>query len=312
MKFKTTTSFLLFLLIKLFFLKEKFGYKNRREGCRCKEKPRKSRADESPHLSMSRVRARHLPGGRQAALLKEASIFKREVLPPSAFRLPPSVHRTRVISLLLFSYLLFIIYPLGCTKSIKQQPSFTPNQAYELYLESQKEVFKGNYEKAYRDYMDAVEVEPDLANASHLSNILYTWVISQSKAEDIPLLNAQKQVMLTPKQFAPREKLLSVAVNKEKNVIRVFGIGAAMASRDYLQNRRNTSDSAQERLLAREAALTEAQAWVARLAVWMQAGVESPFDVSRKVFGVQVVEESWRMNTIYVVKLEVPFDKNMF
>jgi hypothetical protein len=233
-------------------------------------------------------------------------------------------YRIHIASLLLFAYLLFIIYPLGCTKSIKQQPSFTPSQAYELYLESQKEVLKGNYEKAYRDYMDAVETEPNLANASHLANILYTWVISQSKTEDILLLNAQKQVMLTPQQFAPREKLLSVAIDQEKNVIRVFGIGAAMASRvsirpfgstqpeGYFPNRRNTSDSAQERLLAREAALTDAQAWIARLTVWKQAGVETSFDVSRTVFGVQVVEESWRMSTIYVVKAEAPFDKNMF
>lgn len=210
-------------------------------------------------------------------------------------------NRAYAIRLLSLTCTLFILCLSGCAKS-KSPPSHTSAKpAQELYLKSQKKLVRGDYEEAYYDYQQAVVVEPSLANASHLWSILYAWVISQSEAEDVPLLNAQKQVLLKPQQFALRRELLLVAVDKEKDIIHAFGLGVAP---------KNILHPGQKRLLAREAALTDAYAWVARLAIWTQMGVEGSFDVSRTVVGVQTLKELWIGETIYVVKVQAPLKQN--
>ena len=84
-------------------------------------------------------------------------------------------------------------------------------------------------------------------------------------------------------------------------MIYVFGIGLAP---------QQISQPVQARLLAREAALSDAYVWVARLTVWTKMGVEGPFDVSRTVVGVQLIKESWIRDTIYIVKVEAQLNKN--
>ena len=158
---------------------------------------------------------------------------------------------------------------------------------------------EGNYEKAYNDYQKAVAADHDFANVSHLSSILYAWVISESEAEDIPCLDAQKQVWLEPQQLALRRKLLSVAIDRDKGIIYAFGLG--LASDDV-------SRAAQRKLLARKGALSDAQAWIARLATWGEAGVERPFDVSQTVVGVEMLKEFWVGEMICVVKVRAPID----
>lgn len=182
------------------------------------------------------------------------------------------------------------------TKSIAQRP---PKQIFPPLPSI--DIIQGNYEQAYRDYQKSVAVEPNRANAAHLSNILYSWVISESEPEDIPLLNAQRHVLLAPQQLGYRQSLLSVAVDKEKDVIRAFGLGVAPE---------NISHPAQRRLLARQAALTDSYSWVARFAMWTKMGVEVSLDVSRKVVGVRTLKEFWVGEIIYIIKVEAPLNDN--
>ena len=208
--------------------------------------------------------------------------------------------------------LAFLILSLsGCTNSREQPLNTPPTPPRELYLESQRKVARGEYEGAYDDYQKSVAADPKLANASYLSYILYTWVSSQSEAAELPLLNAQKQVMLTPKQFVPRHELLSVAVNKEEDTIQAFGLGLVPTNPSQVGlNEISKIGTVQKRLLAHEAALVDAQTWVARLATWTKTGVEGPFDVSRTVVGVQALKEFWIGETIFVIKVEAPLEKN--
>jgi hypothetical protein len=192
--------------------------------------------------------------------------------------------------------MLFIFCLLGCTKT-KDQQVFQQ----EPHPENQEEPIE-NYEEAAHDHQEAVAVEPDSANSSRLSNILYTWAISQSKAEDASLLNAQKRALLNPQQFALRQELLTLAVDEEKDVIHAFGLGILPG---------NVPHTTKDRLLARKAALTDAYAWIARLAMWTKVGVEASFDVSRTVFGVESIKEFWVGGVIFVVKVEAPLKKNI-
>lgn len=203
--------------------------------------------------------------------------------------------------LLPLACVLFILCFSGCIKPKDQASRTSPKSPHQLYLKSQKELLLGDYEQAYHDYQKAVAVEPSIANATHLSSILYAWAISQSEAEDVPLLNAQKQVLLKPQQFVPRQELLSGAVDKEKDIIHAFGLGVAQ---------KNILHPGQKRLLARQAALTDAYAWVARLAMWTKIGVEGSLDVSWTVVGARTLKEFWFAETIYVVKVEAPLKKN--
>jgi hypothetical protein len=205
----------------------------------------------------------------------------------------------------------FILCLPGCPRPQTEQDQVDSpdNQKVEeaetpklLYVQSVKESVEENYEQAYYDYRKAVEIDPGLANASHLAGVVYGWVISESEAENVPLLTAQRRLLLTPQELDVRRNLLSVAVDKDKDTIQVFGVGIAP---------KNVSSAEQKRLLAREAALTSAYVWVARLAMWTKSGVEGPFDVSQKVFGVRPEQEFWIGEEVFAIKVKAPLEKNM-
>ena len=188
------------------------------------------------------------------------------------------------------------LFVTGCGKS---QPPYTPaTAAQKLYLRSQRELAVGNYKQAYDDYQKAVEEDANAANISHLSSILYSWAIAQSEAADVPLLEAQKQVWLEPKQLALRQKLLTVALDNEKGLIHSFGLG-------IIKKGPNPDQTAR---LAHEGALADAKAWVARLATWAAKGVESPFDVSQMVIDIKTLKATSIEEAIYVVKVSAPMD----
>jgi hypothetical protein len=203
---------------------------------------------------------------------------------------------------ILHSAFCITFWVFACAQSAKPPAQTGPTPAQERYLQSQANLMRGAYEQAYRDYQKATTSEPALADVAYLSSILYSWAISQSDAADISLLEAQKQVSLTPGQFAPRKALLSIAVNREANRIRAFGVGLS-APRPLQAN--------QERVLAREAAMVDAHAWAARIARWAKQGVEAPFDISGRVRGVQQVGEFWLIPEVCVVKVEAPLEQEM-
>ncbi len=193
--------------------------------------------------------------------------------------------------------LLIVFSALGCGKS-EVKPLDPPSEAAQkFYLQSQKELRQGDYKQAYQDYQKAVAEDSDIANIAHLSSILYSWVISQSESEDVPLLEAQKWVWLEPNQLALREQLMAMAVDKERDVIHAFGIGLVPE---------NIVISEQRRHLAHRSALADAEAWVARLATWVRDGIGCPFDVTDTVVGVETLKEFWVEDTIYVVRLKAP------
>lgn len=212
----------------------------------------------------------------------------------SAIRKPQSAIRNGAVASFLFLFCL-----TGCAGPRQQIPSPIPPQ--EFYLQSQQKLALGNCEEAYYDYQKAVAVEPGLANATYLSNILYSWVLKQSEEADTPLLNAQKQVLLAPQQSSPRQELLSIAVDRDKDTVSAFGLGLIPS---------NISHPGQRRLLAREAALTDSYVWVGRLALWAKKGVKGPLDVSQTVVDARVIKEFWVAETIYVVKVKAPLSKN--
>lgn len=206
------------------------------------------------------------------------------------------------MSLRVFCYTLSLILALsilGCGKS-EVKPLNPPTEAAQkLYLKSQKELQRGNHRQAYHDYQGAVSEDSDISNIAHLSSILYSWVIEQGESGDIPLLEAQKWVWLEPNQLAFRNKLVLVAVDKEREVIYAFGIGLVPE---------NTINSEQRNQLAHRSALADAEAWVARLARWVKDGINCPFDVADTVVGVEVLKEFWVDDTIYVVKIMAPIN----
>jgi len=206
------------------------------------------------------------------------------------------------MSLRVFCYTLLLILALsilGCGKS-EVKPLNPPTEAAQkLYLESQKELQQGNHKQAYHDYQGAVAEDPSISNIAHLSSILYSWVIEQGESEDVPLLEAQKWVWLEPNQSTLRKKLVLVAVDRERGVIYAFGIGLAPE---------NTANSDQRDYLAHRSALADAEAWVARLARWVEDGIKCPFDVADTVVGVEVLKEFWVDDTVYVVRIRAPID----
>ncbi len=189
-----------------------------------------------------------------------------------------------------------------CLSGCYPNQDVRPQPPGELYIRSLIETIRGNYKQAYYDYQKSVESDPNFANASFLSGILYGWAISESEADDTPLLKAQRQVLLTPLQLTVRNELLSVAVDTKNDSIQVFGVGIAP---------RNITSSEQERILAREAALTDAYAWVARLAMWTKTGVDAPLDVSQKLSNVRTLKEYWIGREVFAVKVKAPLKKNM-
>ena len=186
---------------------------------------------------------------------------------------------------------------LGCGKSEPQRVSSTATQ--KLYLRSQRSLAEGNYRQAYEDYQKAVSEDPGVANINHLSSILYSWAISESDAADVPLLKAQQQVWLQPELLASRHDLLEVAVDREKNLIYAFGL---------VLIRGDISNPEQRDRLAREGALADATAWMARIAAWAAGGVESQFDVSRTVVNIKTLKTMPIEQVIYVVKISAPVD----
>ena len=191
---------------------------------------------------------------------------------------------------------LFTFFATGCGKPQPHQNSATTYE--KLYLKSQRELAAGNYKQAYDDYQRAVKADASAANINHLSSILYSWAIAESEPADAPLLRAQKRVWLEPRQLALRRKLLKLAIDSGKGYIRAFGLAIIKKSRN----------SAQTDLLAEEAALADAKAWVARLATWVADGVECPFDVSGTVIGVETLKATAIDGTIYVVEVSAPID----
>lgn len=200
---------------------------------------------------------------------------------------------------LLFTCVFSIFCLPGCSKSKQDSESVSQVLSQKLYLRSQQELAQGEYEKAYNDYQRAVEADPDVADVSHLSSIIYGWVISESDGEDVPHITAQKRVWLEPEQLALRRGLLSLALDMEKDTIHAFGLGLAPA---------DASSAAQREFLARKAALADAQAWTARVAIWGKTGVECPFNVPQTTVNVEILKEYWVGDTVYVVKVKAPID----
>ncbi len=195
--------------------------------------------------------------------------------------------------------LLFAFSILGCGKS-EVKPIDPPTEAAQkLYMKSQKELRQGDHRQAYHDYQGAVAEDSRISNISHLSSILYSWVIEQGESDDIPLLEAQKWVWLEPNRAAFRNKLMLVAVDREKEVIYAFGIGLAPG---------NTIDSEHKTQLGHRSALADAEAWVARLARWVKDGIDCPFDVTDTIVGVEILKEFWVDDTIYVVQIMAPIN----
>lgn len=189
----------------------------------------------------------------------------------------------------------------GCGKSDVPPQRAPSASAQKLYLKSQKELLAGNNRQAYEDYQKAVADDSIIANVSHLSSILYSWAIPQCKAEDVPLIKAQKAVWLAPEQLALRKALLAAAVNKKKGVIHAFGMGII---RSELTNR-------EQRLkLAQQTALADAKAWIARLARWTKDGVKAPFDVSQTVMNIETLETFSIQGVFFVVKVSAPLNSN--
>jgi len=198
-------------------------------------------------------------------------------------------------ALVCLSYLL-----LGCSKPEPQTEIVPTASSQEEYLKSERELARGNYRQAYREYQKALADDPTVANMSHLSSILYAWAISESDSQDVPLLEAQKKVWLKPQQIVTRKELLVVSVNREKGVMHAFGLGFAP---------RKSPNPAQREMMAREAAMADAQAWVARINGWSEKDINRPFDVSQTVVGVETLKEFWVDNTIYVVKVRAPVNR---
>ena len=99
--------------------------------------------------------------------------------------------------------------------------------------------------------------------------------------------------------YEPRGTVFLASVNREKGIIRAFGLGFAP---------RKAPNPAQREMMARKAAMADAQAWVARIADWSEKDIKCAFDVSRTVVGVETLKEFWVDNTIYVVKVRAPVD----
>jgi hypothetical protein len=209
-----------------------------------------------------------------------------------------SFSQKKIIAVFLIC-VLSILCILGCSRKKEETESVSQVLAQKLYLRSQQQLAKGEYEEAYNDYQRAVEADPGASDMSHLSSILYAWVISESEGDDVPHLDAQKRVWLEPDQLGLRRRLLSLALDAEKGTIQAFGIGLAPG---------NISNDAQKRFLSRKAALADAQAWTARIALWNKSGVESSFDVPQTTVIVEVIKEYWVGDTIAVVKVKAPVD----
>ena len=200
-----------------------------------------------------------------------------------------------VFCLLLMAIMVF----LGCGKP-EVKPLEKPSEpAQKLFLKSQKELAADSYEQAYADYQKAVATDSRVADISHLSSILYSWAISETESEDMPLLDAQRKVWLEPNQLSLRQGLMKVAVDSERGVIYAFGLGVASENRPHVDQRRQ---------LARQAAMADAKAWVARIARWGRDGIKCPFDISLAVVGAETLKEYWIGDAVYVIKFRAPVD----
>jgi hypothetical protein len=213
-----------------------------------------------------------------------------------------SYKRIARLAVLIGTLSLACVFFILCLSGCYPNQDVRPQSPGELYIRSLIETIQGNYKQAYYDYRKSVESDPNFANASFLSGILYGWALSESEADDTPILKAQRQVLLTPLQLTVRSELLSVSVDSKNDFIQVFGVGIAP---------RNITSSEQERILAREAALTDAYAWLARLAMWTKMGVDAPLDVSQKLSDVRTLKEYWIGREVFAVKVRAPLKKNM-
>jgi hypothetical protein len=192
-----------------------------------------------------------------------------------------------------------LFFILGCGKPVEQpQKILDQNES-----NTQEIIPDGDYAKAYQNYVRKVSSDPSLANAGDLANILYSWVISQSDPKDVPLLNTQKQVILSPQRNSLRSKLLEIAIDKNNKIVYTFGIGVSPE---------NETDDAKRRLFARESALADSTLWLGRLLNWESRGVEEPMDISRNLIGVVAVKEDWIMNTVYVIKAQAPLNQKTY
>ena len=201
---------------------------------------------------------------------------------------------------------MFIIFLLGlllsCVKR-KERIAITPEAlAKEYYASSEQEFAVGNYDQAYTAYEKAIKLAPDLENASLLNNILLSWAVAKSAAEDTTLLSAQKRVWLNQQNIEARKVLLDLAVDNENDVIIAFGIGRAPE---------NATIPTIKKRLASRGALMVASAWVGRLAIWSKKGIESPFDVSANVIGVSTIYQTWIGEQFMLLKAEAPLEANL-
>jgi hypothetical protein len=197
----------------------------------------------------------------------------------------------------LYTVILFLI--TGCSKPAEQpQKMLDQNKS-----NSQEMIPDEDYAKAYQNYIQKISLDPSSANAGKLANILYSWAISQSNSKDVPLLNAQKQVILNPQPNSLRSKLLAVAIDRNNKVLYVFGIGVPPE---------DETDSVKRRFLAHESALADSVLWLGRLLSWESNGVKEPMDISRKIIGVVAVKEDWIMDTVYVIKAQAPLNQKTY
>jgi hypothetical protein len=192
-----------------------------------------------------------------------------------------------------------LFFILGCGKPAEQ-----PQKILDQNKSNPQEIIPdGDYAKAYQNYVRKVSADPSSANAGNLANILYSWVISQSDPKDVSLLNAQKQVILSPHINSLRSELLAITIDKNNEVVCAFGIGVSPE---------NETDDAKRRLFARESALTDSTLWLGRLLNWESKGVDEPVDISRNLIGVVAVKEDWIMNTVYVIKAQAPLNQKTY
>jgi hypothetical protein len=188
----------------------------------------------------------------------------------------------------------YILTTCSTTSGSKTIPAPTGK---DYYVSSQNEFSGGNYDSAYADYHRAVALEKELENFALLNDIMFSWAISQSPAEDSTLLAAQKKVQINPQDMEARKGLVSVAVDKENNRIHIFGIGRAPE---------NVAVASIRKTMASRAALIGATTWIGRLANWSRNGVEGSFDVSDTVQGVTTVNTLWLGEKIALMKVEAP------
>lgn len=187
----------------------------------------------------------------------------------------------------------------GCkTKSIQQ-----PQTAQEMFQASQRALQQSEYETAIEYYEQAVSKEPALADQDYRRKITYGLAIKliSDKDEHKRILQAQNEVMQNPTAVASRRKLVSVAVDRNKDTITVFGLG--LPPKD--------AKEAQAKLLAQRGARVDTYRWIAHIARWIQQPEASISELSGRVKGAREVKKYPLRHQAVLVKVEAPLSANL-